>query len=130
MVWYAPTSAMYAAARPITPKQTSRPYIQGRAASAGPPETRACTNPTRQTSTATVSSMAPVRRNFSMPLYTSKLAPQEHDLRARGLSKRKLGPRGRSMMVPVRSGALAGSTAMRTPSDSTTASCGPASGTK
>src|SRR6266850_1909762 len=64
IVWYAPTSAMYAAATAIKPKHASRPYIHGRAASAGPPETRAWTNPTRQTSTATVSSIAPVRRIF------------------------------------------------------------------
>src|SRR6266404_5517502 len=55
---------MYAAATAIKPKHASRPYIHGRAASAGPPETRAWTNPTRQTSTATVSSIAPVRRIF------------------------------------------------------------------
>src|SRR5438132_3930775 len=63
-VWYAPTAAMYAAATAIKPKHASSPYIHGRAASAGPPETRAWTNPTRQTSTATVSSIAPVRRIF------------------------------------------------------------------
>ncbi len=65
-VWYAPTSAMYAAASAMRPKHTNRPYIQGRAASAGPPETRAWTNPTRQVSTARVRSAAPVRRIFGM----------------------------------------------------------------
>src|SRR5882724_6201087 len=64
MVWYAPTKAMYAAASAISAKHARSPYIHGRAASAGPPETRAWTNPTRQTSTATVSSIAPVRRIF------------------------------------------------------------------
>src|SRR5438128_11256294 len=102
---------MYAAATAIKPKHASRPYIHGRAFSAGPPETRAWTNPTRQTSTPTVSKAAPVRRNFGMPLYTSKLAPHEHDFRARGLSKRKDGPEGRSITVPSSKGALARSTA-------------------
>src|SRR6267378_214475 len=66
MVWYAPTSAMYAAASAISAKHTRSPYIQGRAASAGPPETRAWTNPTRQARTATVSSRAEVRRIFGI----------------------------------------------------------------
>src|SRR6267143_6523124 len=45
IVWYAPTRAMYAAASAINAKHARSPYIHGRAASAGPPETRAWTNP-------------------------------------------------------------------------------------
>src|SRR5438270_7145937 len=57
---------MYAAASAITPKHASSPYIHGRAASAGPPDTREWTNPTRQTRTATVNSAAPERSTFGI----------------------------------------------------------------
>src|SRR5207253_3173013 len=60
----------------------------------------------------------------------SKLAPQEQVLRARGFSKRKPGPPGRSITVPSSSGALAGSIAIRSSPASTTASSGPAFWTK
>src|SRR6266446_278751 len=60
----------------------------------------------------------------------SKLAPQEQVLRARGFSKRKPGPPGRSITDPSSSGALAGSIAIRSSPASTTASSGPAFSTK
>src|SRR2546421_461794 len=56
---------MYSAAAAITPKQTRRPTIHPRALSAGPPETRECTKPTRHVSTATVSTSAPPPRGGS-----------------------------------------------------------------